>query len=1698
MKRFLSILVCCAMLIGLMGPISTAAATASTTTHTTDIAVMGYNALNQPGVIENWAEYYTYNTRIERTVDIISRYDADSIGFQEVNYNIRNALNVMLKDYTMAPNMEMSSNAIFYRTDRMEVLESGVFWLSETPDYPSKYEDASEERTATYAVLRNKVTGVTYIHFNTHLDHISQTAVSYGMRVLRERIEAMRVKYPGIGIVATGDFNMTRTHEAYDIMTSKWVHVDMQDSLFCAPVDQVYNEGATMINGYLTIEEDLSKYDGTLAIDHLFASIDELDVVSYKVMREGDKDNPQIAASDHFGVYVELNLGQGSVKRQPTETEILAAYGTAEIDGVMDDAYAASNGGVTKNLITYYDLLEDDQITSANYTYLYDENYLYYYIDVKDAVVTDAAKHTHDHTSDGLEIYYNFAKSTTKPTDYGAASGEAGYFRVYSDGYVASNVSGEYTAVLTETGYVIEGKIPLTESAKTLITSGERVEIGASFTISDDADNGANGERDYLLGTHDDVLAAWGNPNTNMSVYLLPNANARRTAPYGEVVVDGEMDISYTGAFGTINTEVLCDGGNAIPEIDRTSARWWATHDQDNLYYYIEVTDAHVTDADIAYFNDSNGAKAVDCVEIYYNYAKGSTNPTSYGAANGEAGYFTVFANGKDFVGADSCSNYVAKHTETGYVIEGSIPMTTALKELLNGDSAAQIGLSFLIHDDTDNGAGGRDYLAWNDGDVLSAWSDPSKTAALYLDPTPETFSMAPYGAVELDGELDAAYADATAGTVDNCIIGPLFSDQVDLPDSEKTSMKYYAAHDRNYLYLYLDVTDYHVTDADIANFYDSNGAKAVDGIEIYYNYAKGTTNPTSWGGDSGYFTVFANGVDLVGGDAVALGSTYVAKHTDTGYVIEIAMPLTTDARIQLDAGNLTIGLAFVIHDDANNGVGGRDYVIVHDVDGGNSLASWSAPTYTSDVVLVKNQVSGQIATTGTVVVDGEKDHVFDLSTTGKIDNVIIKYNELLDESQETTATYSFARDDEYLYYYIDVTDYAVTPADIADFVDDNGGHAVDCIEIYYNFVRGTNSASNWGAVTGEAGYFTMFANGTDYIGGDSCSTYAAKHTDTGYVIEGRIPLSDSVKATLQAGENVNIGVAFQISDDADNGAVIGLYGRDYLIVSNSDVLSAWSNPASINTMILLEGDATAMPEPNQGGDDGEDAPEPVKTEFTVTLPDVEGLTITTDKETYKEGETVTLDIQLDEGYEFVQDAGLYDFGHWSNSSQRWKYFVSCVHGWYMMGRSLKADGQILIWSGNTFVMPDHDVEIIAEVEKIDTAVAQKNSVTLDGVKDEVYENSTAVEVNRLNESKTYFSAENPAHAYGTVTATYDNNYLYIFGEVTDPTKTTVEMVTNDVSSTTDLSLHGMDGITFYFDFLNTDTENVASNEYGFVEGESGLFVIDSLGLKTGNSGAVYNKLGAGFAAYNGDTDKADYVVVGTDTGYNVELKIALSDSVKAKLAAANAGDEIKIGFGAMILDDTHNNGGFDYENGDALICNSSLVANLWQATIFAHDAQGNLQVNCYASPRWMSTMTLVASETEECEHSWTSEVKEATCTEDGSVTYTCEHCGETYAETIEATGHSYVSEVKEATCTENGSVTYTCEHCGATYTETIEATGHNYENGTCTNCGAEKPSGEGDPADTGDAFSAMWILLLLVSMAGAAAMVLNRKKFVK
>lgn len=96
--------------------------------------------------------------------------------------------------------------------------------------------------------------------------------------------------------------------------------------------------------------------------------------------------------------------------------------------------------------------------------------------------------------------------------------------------------------------------------------------------------------------------------------------------------------------------------------------------------------------------------------------------------------------------------------------------------------------------------------------------------------------------------------------------------------------------------------------------------------------------------------------------------------------------------------------------------------------------------------------------------------------------------------------------------------------------------------------------------------------------------------------------------------------------------------------------------------------------------------------------------------------------------------------------------------------------------------------------------------------------------------------------------------------------------------------------------------------------------------------------------------------------------------------------------------------------------------------------------------------------------HSWDDGVVTTvpTCTEEGVKTYTCEHdATHTKTEVIASTGHSYTDTVYAPTCEEGGYTTHTCETCGDSYEDaSTSPTGHTWDEGVVTEAATTEDTG--------------------------------------
>jgi len=106
--------------------------------------------------------------------------------------------------------------AVFYLKNRLEAMHNSTFWLSENPDIPGKGWDAACNRVVTWGEFRDRKTGRRFFHFNTHFDHIGETARRESAKLLLEKIKRIA---DNSDAVVTGDFNSSPDSVPYEILT---------------------------------------------------------------------------------------------------------------------------------------------------------------------------------------------------------------------------------------------------------------------------------------------------------------------------------------------------------------------------------------------------------------------------------------------------------------------------------------------------------------------------------------------------------------------------------------------------------------------------------------------------------------------------------------------------------------------------------------------------------------------------------------------------------------------------------------------------------------------------------------------------------------------------------------------------------------------------------------------------------------------------------------------------------------------------------------------------------------------------------------------------------------------------------------------------------------------------------------------------------------------------------------------------------------------------------------------------------------------------------------------------------------------------------------------------------------------------------------------------------------------------------------
>ena len=215
---------------------------------------------------------------------------------------------------------------VFYKKDKLRLLDHGNFWFNETPDKPALGWDAACIRICTWGKFvviekprrhglfnRRRAVSKTIFYFNLHMDHVGVVARREAAKLVVNKIREIAQGQP---VILTGDFNVDQTNEIFAIFTNSGL---LKDSYEAARIR--FAENGTF-NNFKTDLYSMSR------IDHVFVSptthVEAYGVLTDSYWTPDDTDEALKAAdapqeisfdtyirhnpSDHYPVFVKLKL----------------------------------------------------------------------------------------------------------------------------------------------------------------------------------------------------------------------------------------------------------------------------------------------------------------------------------------------------------------------------------------------------------------------------------------------------------------------------------------------------------------------------------------------------------------------------------------------------------------------------------------------------------------------------------------------------------------------------------------------------------------------------------------------------------------------------------------------------------------------------------------------------------------------------------------------------------------------------------------------------------------------------------------------------------------------------------------------------------------------------------------------------------------------------------------------------------------------------------------------------------------------------------------------------------------------------------------------------------------------------------------------------------------------------------------------
>ena len=247
--------------------------------------------------------------RKEGVLAVLASQGADSIGVQEC----KDDWNDFLRDEMKARGYErigvssvnhhesygFFATYIFYNAAKYDVIDSGTFWMSDTPEVVSRdYSRSNAFRTCTWAIFRNKTTGFCYAHLNLHIDWEDEDLTVEEVKMIKKFM--VRLHNLGYPVFATGDFNSKELTPPYNEMLSDPSIINAKTSALQSCTTHTFpNYGAFSAANMYTL-------------DYCFSFEDNVDFNTYYVFNYKPGG---VWLSDHAGIFIDAIATDNSGER---------------------------------------------------------------------------------------------------------------------------------------------------------------------------------------------------------------------------------------------------------------------------------------------------------------------------------------------------------------------------------------------------------------------------------------------------------------------------------------------------------------------------------------------------------------------------------------------------------------------------------------------------------------------------------------------------------------------------------------------------------------------------------------------------------------------------------------------------------------------------------------------------------------------------------------------------------------------------------------------------------------------------------------------------------------------------------------------------------------------------------------------------------------------------------------------------------------------------------------------------------------------------------------------------------------------------------------------------------------------------------------------------------------------------------------